>query len=408
MTAPDVVVVGGGVVGVCAAYELARAGASVTLLERGAGWGGECSWGNAGLLVPSHARPIAAPENLRSGLRWMVRRDSPFGMRPQPAMVPWLLRYARASTPARAAAGEDLQRELSVEGLRRFDELAAEGIDGGYRRSGCLTVHATSAHHAEEEATSATGRALGARVLSPGEARALEPALTGEIKAAVLFPDEAQCDPIRLVADVAAAAERAGAELRTGVEAGGVEQHAGGVRVTTREGAIRAGHAVVAAGVWSGSLAASLGGGLPLVAGKGYAVDYEAGVSPLRIPLYLHDARVVANPMGARLRLTGGLVLGRAEQRGDPRRVGAIRDVAAAALGVTAAPRLTWSGLRPCTPDGLPVVGPHPGADRVILATGHGMLGVTLGPLTGRLVAGLVAGTAGHPALPALAAGRFT
>ena len=77
------------------------------VLERGAGWGEECSWGNAGLLVPSHARPIAAPESLRAGLRWMVRRDSPFGMRPQPALVPWLLRYARASTAARAAAGRD-------------------------------------------------------------------------------------------------------------------------------------------------------------------------------------------------------------------------------------------------------------------------------------------------------------
>ena len=120
------------------------------------GWGEECSWGNAGLLVPSHARPIAAPENLRSGLRWMVRRDSPFGMRLQPSLVPWLLRYARASTAARAAAGETLQRSLSVEGLARFDELAAEGIDGGYRRSGLLTVH-SSQHHATEEAESETG-----------------------------------------------------------------------------------------------------------------------------------------------------------------------------------------------------------------------------------------------------------
>ena len=125
------------------------------------------------------------------------------------------------------------------------------------------------------------------------------------------------------------------------------------------------------------------------------------------MPLYLYDDRCVANPMGARLRLTGGLVLGRGEQGGDPRRVAAIRRVAAATLGVTAEPRLTWSGLRPCMPDGLPVVGAHPRAERVVLATGHGMLGVTLGPLTGRLVADLVSGTAGHPALPRLSPARF-
>jgi D-amino-acid dehydrogenase len=399
VTAPDVVIVGGGVVGACAAYELARAGASVTVLERDVGWGQGCSWGNAGLLVPSHARPIAAPENLRSGLRWMVRRDSPFGMRPRPSLAPWLLRYARASTAARAEAGEALQRELAVESLRRFDELATQGIDGGYRRIGCLTVHASEdgADHAAEEAESETGRALGARVLSPAEARDLEPALTGYVRGAVLFPDEAQCDPIRLVADVAAAAERAGARLRSGVEVRHIAQEPGGVRVDD----LRAGHAVIAAGIWSAALAASLGAGLPLVAGKGYAVDYAPGASSLRMPLYFHDDRVVANPMGARLRLTGGLVLGAAEQRGDPKRIGAIRRVAMERLGVDAEPTLTWSGLRACTPDGLPVVGRHPRADRVVLATGHGILGVTLGPLTGRLVAGLVSGAADHAALSA-------
>jgi D-amino-acid dehydrogenase len=402
VTHPDVVVVGAGIVGVCAAYELARAGASVMVLERGGGWGEECSWGNAGLLVPSHARPIAAPESLRAGLRWMVRRDSPFGLRPQPSLAPWLLRYARASTAARAAAGETLQRTLSVEGLKRFDELAAEGIDGGYRRSGLLAVH-SSARHARDEAGSETGRALGARLVAPAEARELEPALTGPLAAAVHFPDEAQCDPIRLIADVAAAAQRAGTEFRFGARVDAVAQESGGVRV----GDVRAGHAVIAAGVWSGRLAASLGQGLPLVAGKGSAVDYAAAASPLRVPLYLFDARTVANPMGSRLRLTGGLVLGRGDGGGDPRRVGAIRRVAATALGVTTKPQLEWSGLRPCTPDGLPIVGRHPRADRVVLATGHGMLGVTLGPLTGRLVAGLVAGTADHPALPRLSPDRF-
>jgi D-amino-acid dehydrogenase len=171
---------------------------------------------------------------------------------------------------------------------------------------------------------------------------------------------------------------------------------------------LRAGHAVIAAGVWSAGLAASLGAGLPLVAGKGYAVDYAPAASALRMPLYFYDDRVVANPMGERLRLSGGLVLGSAEQRGDPKRVGAIRRVAAARLGVRADPRLTWSGLRPCTPDGLPVVGRHPRADRVVLATGHGMLGVTLGPLTGRLVAGVLSGAADHPALARLSPARFT
>ncbi len=98
VSAPDVVVVGGGIVGACAALELARGGATVEVLERGGGWGEGCSWGNAGLLVPRHARPIAAPESLRAGLGWMVKPDSPFGLKLKPSLAPWLARYLRAST----------------------------------------------------------------------------------------------------------------------------------------------------------------------------------------------------------------------------------------------------------------------------------------------------------------------
>jgi D-amino-acid dehydrogenase len=394
----DVIVVGGGVVGACCAYELAGDGATVTVLERGGAWGEGCSWGNAGLLVPSHARPIAAPENLRAGVRWMLRRDSPFGLRVQPSLAPWLARYVRASTERRAERGEALQRDLSVEGVARF---AAIGVDGGFRKAGCLTVY-TSEDGAEAEAAAPTGRALGARVLSAAEARELEPALTDAVRAGVMFPHEAQCDPVRLVAEVGAAAEARGVQLRRAeVRALG----AGGV-VRTADGDLRAGVVVVAAGAWSGRLARTIGVRLPIIAGKGYAVDFEPTVSPLRMPLYLHDERCVANPMGSRLRVTGGLVLGALEQRSEPRRVEAIRRAAATVLGVRATPRLTWSGLRPCTPDGLPVIGSHPRAERVVFATGHGMLGVTLGPLTGRVVADLATGRT-HPALPHLSPARF-
>jgi D-amino-acid dehydrogenase len=388
---PDVIVVGAGAIGAACAYELAGAGARVTVLERGGGWGEGCSWGNAGLIVPSHARPIAAPESLRAGLGWMLKRSSPFGLRVRPALVPWLVRYMRASTARRAAAGETLQRELCVESLGLLRELAGS-FDTGFAQRGCLTVYTDHPDQAADEAASETGRALGAQLLTGAEVRELEPALTGAVRAGVLFPDEAGCDPVRLVRSLGAAAVERGAELRTDAEVRDLNE-------------LSAGHVVVAAGAWSGRLAATAGVRLPMQGGKGYAVEWDA--VPLRRPLYMHDQRCVANSLDDRLRVTGGLILDGLDERFDRRRAAAVRAAAATVLGLRAQPRLTWSGLRPCTPDGLPAIGTHTAAPRVVFATGHGMLGITLAPLTGRLVAGLVAGRADHPALSRLTPERW-
>jgi D-amino-acid dehydrogenase len=393
VSAPDVVVVGAGIIGAACAYELAGAGARVTVLERGNDWGEGCSWGNAGLIPPSHARPIAAPESLRAGLGWMLRRSSPFGLRLRPALAPWLARYMRASTARRAAAGERLQRELAVESLALLRELSASGIDAGFAEPGLLAVYTDHPDQAAGDAESETGRALGARPLSGPEARELEPALTSAVRAGVLFPGEASCDPVRLVRALGAAAAERGAELRTGVAVGSLRE-------------LKASHVVVAAGAWSGRLAATAGVRLPMQGGKGYASEWDA--MPLSRPLYMHDQRCVANPLADRLRMTGGLILDGLDERFDPRRVQAIRAAAATVLGVRAEPRLVWSGLRPCTPDGLPVIGAHGAAPRVVFATGHGMLGVALAPLTGRLVAGLVTGGSAHRALEPLSPERFS
>jgi D-amino-acid dehydrogenase len=403
VSAPDAVVLGAGIVGACAALELARGGARVEVIERGGGWGEGCSWGNAGLLVPSHARPIAAPEALRAGLGWMVRPDSPFGLKLKPSLAPWLARYLRASTSRRARDGEALQRELARESIGAFRELAAEGVDGGFEATGCLTVHGSEEHAAAEAATE-TGRVLGAQLLSAAEARELEPALTDRVRAAVLFPDEARCDPVRLAAAVGAAATERGARLRTGVEAYAVGADG---TVETTHGPVRAGTVVVAAGAWSGRLARTAGVRLPLQGGKGYAAEWDPAAAPLRMPLYLHDQRVVANPLGDRTRMTGGLLLDGLDETFDHRRVRAIAAAAEQVLGVRARPRLTWRGLRPCTPDGLPVIGAHRDAPRVVFATGHGMLGVTLAPLTGRLVAAIASGAPALPALARLSPERF-
>jgi D-amino-acid dehydrogenase len=390
-----VIVVGAGVVGAFCARELARAGARVTVLERSSGWGSGCSWGNAGLVVPSHARPLAAPEALRSGLLWMLRRDSPFGLRLRLSLTAWLVRYLRACTPRRAAAGEALQRGLASESL---DLLAGDAdVDAGFRQDGCLTVfaHPNGAEQAEREAASATGVALGARALGADEARALEPALSARVTGAVLHPREAHVDPVRLTQSVGAAARREGAVLWTGVQVHALREDGTGVTFETSAGRVRAAHAVIAAGAWSGVLARSVGLSVPLQGGKGYAIELAPRDLPLGRPVYLHDERCVATPLGDRTRVTGGLLLDGLDERYDPRRVAGIRRAVQRTFrGGAAEPRRTWVGLRPCTPDGLPVIGASRRARRVVMATGHGMLGVTLAPITARLVAAAVRGEA--------------
>jgi D-amino-acid dehydrogenase len=400
---PDVIVVGAGVIGACAADTLAARGLGVTVLERGGGWGEGCSWGNAGLIVPSHSRPIAAPENLRAGLSWMLRRDSPFGLRLRPSLAPWLARYVAAATPRRAAAAEALQRELTVESLERFRALE---VDGGVEERGLLAVFTGAAgpEHAARDAESETGRALDARVV---DARELEPALGAAVTAGVLFPHEAQCDPVKLVPAIGRRALARGAELRTGVEVRALRRGGPGVVAETSAGRLEAAHAVVAAGAWSGRLARTLGVRLPLQGGRGYAIELDPAAVPIRRPLYLHDARVVATPLGDRVRLTGGLVLAGLDERLDLHRIDAIRRAAADLLGADATPARTWSGLRPCTPDGLPVVGAHPRAPEAVFATGHAMLGLALAPLTAAMVADLITGGTPHPALDRLSPRRF-
>jgi D-amino-acid dehydrogenase len=400
----DAIVVGGGVIGAFCARELARSGARVTVLERSDDWATGCSWGNAGLIVPSHARPIAAPEALRAGLGWMLRRDSPFGLRLRPSLWPWLARYVRASTPGRAAAGETLQRELAATSLELLEGDA--DVNGGLHRDGCLTVftRGDGAARAGHEAASDAGRALGAQALGADEVRALEPALSSRVTGGVMHPTEGHVDPVRLTRAVGAAARRAGAVLWTDVRVHALRPDASGVTLSTSAGTLRAQHAVIAAGAWSGALAATAGLTVPLQGGKGYAIELAPDELPLRRPVYLHDERCVATPLGDRVRVTGGLLLDGLDERYDPRRVAGIRQAVQRSFGTRAEPRATWVGLRPCTPDGLPVVGVSRRARRVIVATGHGMLGVTLAPVTARMVADAIDGS---PTPAALSPERF-
>jgi D-amino-acid dehydrogenase len=232
-------------------------------------------------------------------------------------------------------------------------------------------------------------------VLDPDEARKLEPALGLGLAGAVYHAEEAHCDSALVVRALGQEATAAGAEIRTGVEVLGLRHERGRVTVVeTTAGDVRPQTVVLAAGAWTRQLTGDVGLFMPLEGGKGYHVDLDLSAGAPRIPVFLQEARGIATPLAGRLRLSGTLELAGLDLRVDRRRVDALAAAGRNALPGVAEARVqeVWRGLRPCTPDGLPALGRTRVADNVVVAAGHAMMGITLAPVTGRLIAALVAG----------------
>jgi D-amino-acid dehydrogenase len=228
---PDVVIVGGGAIGTSTALELAGRGAAVTLLERGPELNAGCSAGNAGFICPSHSAPLANSAAVRNGLRWVLRRDSPFYLKPRPKALPWLARFVLAAR--RAEAGARVIRGLALASLELHAELARQ-VDTGFERRGVLNVYTS-------EETLAAGRreaehsGLRFESLDSDQAFAFERALGPRTYGAVYYPDEPHCDPLRFVQAVGQAAVALRADIRIGTEAR-LRRTTGGVVVETRDG----------------------------------------------------------------------------------------------------------------------------------------------------------------------------
>jgi D-amino-acid dehydrogenase len=399
-------------VGVCSALELARAGARVTLLEAGSALGAGCSAGSAGLICPSHVEPLATRAALAAGLRSLGSRDGPFALRPRPALLPWLARFAAACTPAREHAAATVTRGLSRASVELHVRLA-EQLGTGVERRGTLNVYETEQRYekglAEARANEAAG--LPSEPLAGAEATAFEPALAGPVAGAVYYPGDLSGDSLAFVRAVGAGAREAGAEIRTGTEVLSIRSRGGRVdELETTAGLVRADAVVLAAGVWTRGLARGLGLALPVEGGKGYHVDYPEGATDPRVPVYMQEARVVATPLPGRLRLAGMFELAGLDLSVDPHRLGSMRRAGERRVRGVAGRRVleVWRGLRPCAPDGMPLVGRPGRYDNLVLATGHAMLGFTLAPVTGALVAELVAGAQPSHDITLLHPDRFT
>lgn len=389
----DVLVIGGGFAGVCTAYELARRGKRVVLVERGDVASG-CSAGNAGLIVPSHSIPMAAPGVLAKGMKWMFDPDSPFYIKPRfsPALFSWLWKFRGACSEERARRSTTVLRDLHLASLALYGEIALP-----HSRDGLLLLYRSERglHEGLEEARVLEQAGIASQALSLGEIAARVPRAKPGLAGGILFPSDAHLDPLAFVRALAARAEAAGARLCTHTEVlGFIRSGRKIVGLRSAKGDLAADQVVLATGSWSPSLARELGLRIPIQPAKGYSVTLPRPESCPSLPLLLMEAKVGVTPLGDRMRLAGTLELAGLDLSINERRVEAIRRGARDYLeGLDATgPGEVWAGLRPCTPDGLPILGRAPGFDNLILATGHAMIGVSLGPVTGRLAAQLACG----------------
>ena len=394
---PSVVIVGGGIVGVSTAYELARRGHQVTLLEEGSIDSG-CSTGNAGILALGHP-PIPRPGLVAKTVRWMFDRGSPLYVPPRfdLALWRWMWQFRRACDDAAFEQSMDQLARLGPLAGACYDEIVArEEIDCEYGTGGWYELYRTEEGRTEglHDVELLRDHGFDIELIEGDELREREPAVRKAVLGAAHFRESRILNPRSFLTALADRAAAHGAVIRTNARVIGLHVENGAFRSarlvagTHIEGDVL----VLAAGIWSGGLARSLGINLPMQAGKGYHVMLSKPTPCLTTGCVLAESHVAATPMDGGLRLAGTVEFSGINHDLVERRIDMLVRAARPYLESLGSTQTTarWCGLRPCTSDGLPAIGWAPGVDGVIVATGHAKMGMTLGPATGRLVTELI------------------
>lgn len=398
---PDVLVVGGGVVGLFCAYFLRQRGASVTVIERGEiGGPGSCSYGNTGFVGTQGSAPLAEPGVLTQGLRWLTDPQSPFYIKPRldPQLVSWIWHFRRFCNERSVQAVFPVLLAMKKRSLEILTSLCASGsLSGTFTNPGIVVAYKTP--EAFEKARRSVPRmvslGLPVRVLEPGELATLDPDAEFDVSGALINAEGAALHVPEFITEFARTLTGMGVEIHPESEAVGFEVAGRQVtKVITTRGEFTPAEVVIAAGAWSPAAARKLGIGLTLQPAKGYSVTVKAPPNGPRLPVILSEGKVAVMPLGDRLRFGGTLELSGLDAAVSPRRVEGIRRIVSSYLPhMENTPTIeTWSGFRPCTPDSMPFIGRAERYGNVSIACGHGYIGMGLAPGTGELIAQIITG----------------
>ncbi|MBM3845730.1 MAG: FAD-dependent oxidoreductase [Verrucomicrobia bacterium] len=399
--AGEVVIIGGGVIGLASAFACAQRGHRVTVLDKNPEGADSCSSGNAGMIVPSHFVPLAAPGAVALGLRWMWNPSSPFYIKPRldARLLRWAWQFFRSANQAHVERSAPLLRDLSLASRTLFQDLArTSGNEFGLVERGLVMLCKTPESLHEEAVMAEKAQNLGvpANVLSASDISKLDPHAHYAVEGGVHYPKDCHLDPRRFLNVLRRKSEEMGVKIIHSAELDRWDTNGGRIRqVHTNQGTFGGDEFVLAAGSWTPSVAEGLGLRLPMQAGKGYSVTLPA---PRRLPsicAILTEARVAVTPMGSALRIGGTMELAGMNESINPVRVqGIIRGALRYMPDLSEddfAGLPVWRGLRPCTPDGLPYLGRVRRWDNLTVAAGHAMMGLSLAPITGEITARMIA-----------------
>jgi D-amino-acid dehydrogenase len=399
MARTDVMVLGAGIVGASTALQLAKRGLSVVLVDR-RGPGEETSYGNAGVIGGAGVYPMAFPNDLGELVRIALKRSplANYHLNFLPKVVPWLIAFRAWSKPEKLVETARIMRPLLARALGEHEILLREsGAERLLRKDGWISIYRSNRDFAALEPELELGATLGvtARKLDPDGARALEPNLNPVFRHAILWPDIASVsDPLAVTRAYAARFSALGGVFVKG-DARSLHRADGAWRVETGEGPVDAAQAVVALGPWAPDVLEPLGIRLPLAVKRGYHRHFRPrGNVGLTRPIVDPENGYALAPMDQGIRLTTGAELADRDAPKTPVQLERVTPIAKDLfpLGEPVEPT-PWLGSRPCFADSRPVVGRAPGQPGLWLCYGHGHYGLTLGPITGRLMAEMMIGT---------------
>lgn len=412
----NAIVIGGGIIGLSSAYYLRKSGWDVTVIDR-SDLSDNCSYGNLGMIVPSHFVPLAAPGMIAQGIRWMFDKKSPFYVKPalDKQLIGWGLKFVKSATAKHVERSAKYLLNINLLSKQLYEDLSAEpGFNFYLEKKGILMYYQTEKVGEEEVHLGEKARQMGLDVepLTKAQLQLLEPETELNVLGAVHYRCDAHVYPNQLMPQLVANLQQMGVVFKTGeavikmVREGDVVK-----KVVTTVGEYSADTFVLASGSWLPLLAKMAGEHLSLMPGKGYSFTLQKPVKKLNVPAILCEARVAISQMNGNMRYGGTMEIGAVNSTINLNRVEGIvnsvnRYFPAMQLQMPAQNDI-WYGFRPCTPDGLPYIGNVGKVKNLLVAGGHAMSGLSLGPATGKLIAELANGNKTSVEIEAFSPNRF-